>query len=137
MLKADLEAVGLPTIDENGSPLVFHSFRHTATTWLLEAGVPEVSVMANTGHKTRSMLDRYGHRRRAAAKEAIKALPQLMRATGTDGSACALLAHERSEGVHAGPVVAVDTPAGAINNAIPLRRSGGTGRRAGLKIRWG
>ncbi len=39
MLRADLEAAELPEYDGDGHRLDFHSFRHTAGTWLCEDGV--------------------------------------------------------------------------------------------------
>ena len=51
--------------------LVFHGLRHTAATWLAEAGCTPHQIAAITGHKTLAMVARYteqaGQRQRATA----------------------------------------------------------------------
>jgi integrase len=39
----------------------FHDLRHTAASYLTEAGVPMVTVAEILGHKTMSMVQRYSH----------------------------------------------------------------------------
>ncbi len=97
VLRADLEAAGLPLFDVDGHALLFHSFRHTTATWLAGAGVPWKSIQAITGHRTLGVLmDRYAHIQDGAAREALAELPDFdrepLRATGTDDVPCAPLA---------------------------------------------
>jgi hypothetical protein len=47
---------------------------HTVCTKMAEAGVPESTMLAIMGHTSRAMLERYGHIRMAAKREAVEAL---------------------------------------------------------------
>jgi len=51
-----------------------HDLRHTATTKMAEAGIPESTMLALMGHMSRAMLERYSHIRMNAKREAVKAL---------------------------------------------------------------
>jgi len=105
MLHADLEAAGLPKVDENGgTPIDFHSFRHSCASWLMAEGVDVLTVCAITGHKDPAMvLKRYGHAMKHKVREAVTKFPDL-RMTGTDpadappASACAI--HEIQQADH-------------------------------------
>jgi len=55
--KSACEEVGIPYGRKGGR--TFHCFRRTAARNLRNAGVPENVCMAITGHKTRSIFDRY------------------------------------------------------------------------------
>jgi hypothetical protein len=54
-----------------------HAFRHLAVTELLEAGVPEQTVIALAGWVGRKMLDTYSHTRIEAKNDAVKALEKI------------------------------------------------------------
>ena len=55
--KSACEEVGIPYGRKAGR--TFHCFRRTAARNLRNAGIPENVCMAITGHRTRSMFDRY------------------------------------------------------------------------------
>jgi integrase len=55
----------------------FHSFRHTFTSWLRNAGVSEEDRMALTGHSTRDSHAIYSHADEKAGRDAIAKLPSL------------------------------------------------------------
>jgi Site-specific recombinase XerD len=65
--KKSLQACGLPD-------KLFHDLRRTAATDLIEAGVSEQVAMAVTGHKTRSVFQRYHIVRQDAVREGLTVL---------------------------------------------------------------
>ena len=135
-LRADLEAAKLPEYDGDSHRLDFHSFRHTAGTWLSEHGVDLKVVQEILGHRTFAMTaDRYTHARLERVAAEMQKLPEL-RSTGTDDAvACHTL---DMEGSNDGPLVSTRGKHDRDSdneNAVSERRSGGIGRRGGLKIR--
>jgi len=95
MLRADLEAAGIPYRDESGRVADFHSLRHTFVTNLANSGVHPKVAQALARHSTVTLtMDRYSHTYMGEQSEAVAALPDLSqtmaqeaRATGTDGKA--------------------------------------------------
>ena len=57
--------------------LSFHSLRHSFTSLLANAGVPEEVRMALTGHKERAVHQRYTHRELQQLQDAIGVLPRV------------------------------------------------------------
>jgi integrase len=57
--------------------LRFHDLRHTATTWMIQGGMPSMEVMKITGHKEMATFARYVNTDGQAAKRAASALDTL------------------------------------------------------------
>jgi integrase len=79
-----LEAAGLriPTTADEGNArakydLSFHSLRHTATSILKEAGIPQSVVMDFIGHDSADVSAGYTHTGREALERAANAFPNL------------------------------------------------------------
>jgi integrase len=53
---------------------VFHNTRHTAVTNLVNAGVPAHEAMTVSGHRTRSVFDRYSLSLKAQTRAALRAV---------------------------------------------------------------
>ena len=68
--------------DESGSgrrvnALSFHSLRHTFNSALANAGIPEETRMALTGHTSREMNQTYTHRELSIYRDAVAVLPRI------------------------------------------------------------
>jgi len=90
MLQVDLEAAGVPYVDQQDRVLDFHGLRHSFVTNLKHA--PSRVAQSLARHKSSAMTDRYTHVRLNDERAALETLPDLMarpsneqaRATGTD-----------------------------------------------------
>jgi integrase len=49
----------------------FHDLRHTAASYLTQAGIPAITVAAILGHKTLQMTKRYSHLAVEHQREAV------------------------------------------------------------------
>jgi integrase len=61
----------------------FHDLRHTAVTTMAEAGLPDLTIMAQVGHVSPAMVKHYSHIRRQALNEAAAALQSNYSTTST------------------------------------------------------
>jgi len=83
MLRADLEAAGIPYRDESGRVADFHALRHTAGSLLLDAGVNLKTVQTFMRHASITLTaDLYGHTYLEAMTDALQRLPDLSDAMG-------------------------------------------------------
>jgi integrase len=95
MIKSDLEAAGIPYVDESGLYADFHCLRHTTGTLLAAAGVHPKTAQSIMRHSTIELtMGRYTHTTLGQESQAIESLPDLTLpsqqaqaaiATGTDG----------------------------------------------------
>jgi hypothetical protein len=83
---------GFPIGRKHGG-YVFHNTRHTAVTNLVNAGVPAHEAMAVSGHRTRSVFDRYSLTLKAQTRAALErvsistaALPSPLTVVSLSGS---------------------------------------------------
>ena len=103
MLRADLEAAGLPYHDDAGRVFDFHALRHQFGSNLAAAGVRPHVAKSLMRHSTITLtMDSYTHTFVEDERTALESLPTIdgtgeQRATGTDGTPaenpCAPLAH--------------------------------------------
>ncbi len=77
-----LRSAWVRACERSGIAIRFHGLRHTAVTNYRSAGVEEGAIMAISGHKTRSVFDRYGIQPEAKLREATSKLEEAMRTKG-------------------------------------------------------
>ena len=100
MLRMDLEAAGIPYVDDSGRYADFHSLRHCTASLLASANVHPKTAQAILRHsKVDLTLSRYSHVYAGQVSEAVESLPDLSApssqqqravATGTDNLALRL-----------------------------------------------
>src|SRR5439155_18996081 len=82
MQRADIEqrVIRERKADSGGrcvNALTFHSLRHTFNSILANAGIPEETRMALTGHTTREMNQVYTHRQLQTYVDAVAMVPRV------------------------------------------------------------
>ncbi len=97
LMRADLEAAGIPYEDKTGAVADFHSLRHSFVSALARGGVPPKTAMDLARHSDVNLTMRvYSHTAVQTRSKALDVLPDLDapsrtqegRATGTDGKSC-------------------------------------------------
>jgi integrase len=68
---------------EAGVKARFHDLRHTAVTTMAQAGLPDLTIMAQVGHVSPQMMKHYSHIRRQALNQAAAALQPNYATTST------------------------------------------------------
>ena len=74
--KTDEDGVGRGRGSSAGG-LSFHCLRHTAVTFLKEAGIPAAVVMEMIGHDSEAMSQHYTHVGKEALEKAADSMPNL------------------------------------------------------------
>ena len=140
IFREDLEAAGIRYTDDAGRVADFHALRHTLGSMLAASGVRPKVAQALMRHSSIVLtMDRYTHLSAEDERTALGSLPSLggrgdvaQRATGTDGSACRVLAQRASDDGPPCPTMAIDTPAGDPDNAFSARTGGRVAEGTGL-----
>ena len=81
-LRHDLEAAGIPYVDENGKYADFHALRHSYCTALGRSGAHPKTVQELARHSTPTLTARYTHSFKNDEIAAINSLPDLSRPSG-------------------------------------------------------
>ena len=116
MLRADLEAVGIPYVVEgpDGPEYAdFHALRHTYLTMLGRNGVDLRTAQELAGHSTPTLTARYSHRRLYDLAGAVDKLPNLVPTIAPVSNATELPLR----------MTGTDTVSGAVTGDIGLHRT--------------
>lgn len=66
-------------IEDSRQKMVFHTLRHTCASWLVQNGVPLITVGRLLGHSTMAMTERYSHLAPDHFKQAVDTLEAVRR----------------------------------------------------------
>lgn len=66
-------------VDDKRDKVVFHTLRHTYTSWLVQNGVDLYTVKELMGHSTLAMTERYAHLAKGNLKSAVKIFEKSMK----------------------------------------------------------
>jgi integrase len=102
-------AAGFPVGRKQGG-FVFHNTRHTAVTNLVNAGTPAHEAMAVSGHRTRSVFDRYSLTLKAQTRAALERVTAYTEATPSPAVVRPLGARRRRQDANTDTLT--DTPGG-------------------------
>jgi integrase len=69
-------------VSDSKSRLVFHSCRHTCASWLVQAGVPLITVKEILGHSTIALTERYSHLAPDGTRAALRVMEQALQKAG-------------------------------------------------------
>jgi excisionase family DNA binding protein len=145
MLRADLEAAGIPYVVEGpDGPLFadFHSLRHSHLTLGGRAGIDLRTLQELAGHSTPVLTARYSHRRLHDLAGAVEKLPRLLpdeapaaeraalRATGTDAAAPGSADKSTPRPPGAYTLLTHDPDSGGDSGRVPETQAGGEGEKA-------
>ena len=64
-------------------PRAFHTLRHTAASWMVQAGVPLYEVQTILGHSSPLLTQRYSHLAPDFCKRGAAAIDAVLAAAGT------------------------------------------------------
>jgi integrase len=88
---------GFPIGRKHGG-FVFHNTRHTAVTNLVNAGVPAHEAMTVSGHRTRSVFDRYSLSLKEQTKKALRTVTDYTRQLDSTPTVAPMRGHRGRSG---------------------------------------
>ena len=115
MLRRDLEAAGIPYVDESGRYSDFHALRHTFITNMVKSGVSPKAAQSLARHSTIDLtMNVYTSLTVHDQASAVESLPPIQSPRGKDGEAVTL----RATGTDGPQKVPTVVQRGAENGAV-------------------
>ena len=82
-----VDAMGLNEgVTDRKNKLVFHSCRHTCASWLVQAGVPLLTVKEILGHSTIALTERYSHLAPDGTRAALQVMERAIQESRTESN---------------------------------------------------